>query len=54
MRPRLIVALLIAAGALAGCAPYGGPVADCFSFAAGESGCDFRPLAGAEEPGGGA
>ena len=54
MQPRLIVALLIAAGALAGCAPYAGPVANCFSFAAGESDCEFRPLAGAKELGGGA
>jgi hypothetical protein len=48
MRRNLLTALLVGA-ALAGCAPYAGPVANCFSLVEGEGPCDFRPLPGATE-----
>ena len=48
MRRSLLAALLVAA-TLAGCAPYPGPVANCFTLVEGEGHCDFRPLPGASE-----
>lgn len=46
MRQSLLAALLLAA-TLAGCAPYAGPVANCFTLVEGDAPCDFQPLPGA-------
>lgn len=51
MRIGLLAALAVAALGLAGCETYSGPVADCFSFLAGEEACAFRPVPGTEQPG---
>ena len=51
MRLRLLTALLLAAaaGTLAGCEPYAGPTANCFSLVEGKAPCDFQALPGAQE-----
>ena len=43
---RLLATLLLTAGALAGCEPYPGPTASCFSLV--EGGCHFEALPGRE------
>ena len=54
MRLRLLTALLLAAaaGTLAGCEPYAGPTANCFSLVEGTP-CDFQPVAGVAHDGSG-
>lgn len=48
MRVRLLSAFLLVAAALAGCASYTGPVANCFALMEGGAPCDFQPVPGAE------
>ena len=45
MRTRLILALTLAALGLGGCATTTGPTATCFNLLAGETPCEFRPVA---------
>ena len=54
MRLRLLTALLLAAvtATLAGCEPYAGPTANCFSLVEGTP-CEFQPMAGAALDGSG-
>lgn len=47
MRTRIIAALALAGSALAGCVPYPGPTATCFTFVESEAPCEFWPVAGA-------
>ena len=48
---KLRAALLLAAGALAGCEPYAGPTATCFNLVEGGA-CQFEALPAPEAPGG--
>ena len=45
MRTRLILALTLAALGLGGCETTTGPTATCFNLLAGETPCEFRPVA---------
>ena len=51
MRWRLLAALLLAAGSLAGCEPYPGPTATCFNLVEGGT-CEFETLPASEVRGG--
>ena len=46
MRTRLILALTLAALGVGGCETTTGPTATCFNLLAGETPCEFRPVAG--------
>ena len=46
MRAWQILALTLAALGLAGCTTAQGPTATCFNLLAGETPCEFRPVAG--------
>ena len=46
MRFWLITALILAVSLLAGCEPYPGPTATCFSLVEGD--CEFQVLPGRE------
>ena len=45
MRIRLILALTLAALGLGGCETTRSPTATCFNLLAGETPCEFRPVA---------
>ncbi len=45
-RRAILLVLGLAALGLAGCEPYPGPTANCFSLLASEAPCEFRPVAG--------
>lgn len=49
MKPFLVLAMV--GMTLAGCASYRPSEAECFQFSAGDSPCNFEPLAGAEGAG---